>query len=143
MVGDKTIVRTKHSSVLIQFSSNKEAGVQYLFRVDGGIETHSFKELITIDTSSDGLHSVIVRAMDAAGNSLAEPCTTLEWVFDSESPVVNIVQQQMMTTRDSNAILDVNASEELSQLWRRSSAEWEVLPGVDQVVTNMTCDGVH
>ena len=143
MVGDKSIVRTNHSSVLIQFSSNKEAGVHYLFRVDGGIETRSFKELITIDTSSDGLHNVTVRVMDAAGNSLAEPCATLEWVFDSESPVVNVVQHQMMATRDSNAVLDVNASEELSQLWQRSSAGWEVLPGVDQVVTNVTGDGVH
>ena len=143
MVGDKIIVRTNHSSVLVQFSNNEEAVMQFLFRVDGGIETPSYNDFITIDTSIDGLHNVTVRVMDAAGNSLIDPCATLEWVFDSEPPVVNVVQHQMMSTRDSNAVLDVNASEELSQLWQRAFAGWEMLSGVDQVVTNVIGDGVH
>jgi hypothetical protein len=118
--GDKTNVRTNQSSVLIRFLY-KEAGVHFLFRVDGGVETRSFNDSITIDTFSNGLHNLSVRAMDAAGNILAEPCATMEWVFDSETTVVNIVQQQMMSTRDLNVVLDVNASEKLLQLWRNRS----------------------
>jgi hypothetical protein len=142
--GGKSNIRTNHSSVVFRFLQNEEAGVYFLFRFNGGAETMAaYNEPVVLQTTRNGLHNVTVNVVDAVGNRLPEPCASLEWVFDSEPPILAVVEEQMMVTRDSNVLLHVNASEALWQLWQLSSAGWVLLPRVDKVATNVTGDGVH
>ncbi|WP_240357922.1 Ig-like domain-containing protein [Myxococcus vastator] len=110
---DTTIVSgpsglTNSASATFDFGSN-ESGVTYQCALDGAAFT-ACSDPRTFTGLSQGSHTLLVRAVDAAGNIDATPASRT-WTVDTSAPDTSIVSGPSGTTSSANAAFTFTATE--------------------------------
>jgi hypothetical protein len=104
-------VRTNSTSVSFTFSSN-ETRVTYECRLDSTLEADfvSCPSPYTVSVTTDGNHSLDVRARDAAGNVDSSP-ESHRWTLDRVAPVTSLTGKPSPATSSNTATFTFSSNE--------------------------------
>ena len=82
---------------------------------------------VEVQVKGDGVHSMLVKARDAAGNESPRPCSNLSWIVDMTAPTVNVISPAPgLRTRRDWVNVSVQGDEPLSEvlIWLPGAASW-------------------
>ena len=83
--------------------------------------------LVEVDVVGDGVHTMLVKARDAAGNESPRPCTNLTWRVDTTPPMLSVISPAPgFRTRHDWVTVALQGNEPLSAvlIWLPGAAAW-------------------
>jgi hypothetical protein len=93
--------------------------------------------MVNVEVIGDGVHTLLLKGRDAAGNESPSPCRMFSWVVDTTTPTVDVISPAPgIRTRNDWIAVSVKGDEALSGIlfwlpgavtWSRSTAETVVL----------------
>jgi hypothetical protein len=82
---------------------------------------------VEVDVVGDGVHTLSIKARDAAGNESPRPCFNFSWILDMTAPTVNVTSPAPgLRTRRDWVNVSVQGDEPLSEvlIWLPGAAAW-------------------
>ena len=83
--------------------------------------------LVEVDVVGDGVHTMLVKARDAAGNESPRPCTNLTWRVDTTPPMLSVISPAPgFRTPHDWVTVGLQGNEPLSAvlIWLPGAAAW-------------------
>jgi hypothetical protein len=88
-------------------------------RTDSGLS-------VQVQVSGDGMHTMLFKARDAAGNESPKLCFNFSWIVDMTAPIVTVVPDVGFRTRNDWVMVSVQGGETLSAVfvWFLGAPAW-------------------
>ena len=133
-----------NTNMAVSVTGVDESIVSSTYSVDGASDwsnaAHTESGLsVLVQISGDGMHTMLFKARDAAGNESPKPCFNFSWIVDMTAPIVTIVPDVGFRTRNDWVMVSVQSGEALSAvfIWFLGAPAWARSPR-NTVILNTT-----